>query len=449
MDSHLGLLLLVQLGLIALNAVFASAEIAVISMSDVKLEKLAANGNKRAQRLVRLTSQPARFLATIQVAITLSGFLGSALAADNFSDVVVDWLISLGVSIPRSVLDTAAVVFITLILSYFTLVFGELVPKRVAMRKAEGIALGVSGLIGGISVVFKPVVWFLTASTNLVLHLIGIDPNAEDERVSEEEIRMMVDVGSQKGTIDPQEKEIIQNVFEFDDLSAGEIAVHRTDMELLWMEDSPEQWDETIRQGERSVYPVCSETVDNVIGVLKAKRYFRLKEYDRDTVMANAVEPAYFVPENVKADVLFRNMKKSHSFFAVVLDEYGGVAGIVTMNDLLEQLVGDFEAESQQEARQARIEKQELDGRTLWHISGTADIKEVQKTLGLHISDCDCETFGGYVFGLLGTVPVDGQRLSFETDELIISLEEIEDHQLLRAVVEKKKWTSAEADNVT
>ena len=217
--SSIIFMILLQVVLIALNAVFACAEIAVISMNDNKLAKMASEGDKRAIRLARLTSQPARFLATIQVAITLSGFLGSAFAAENFSGVLVDWLVGLGVPISAKVLDSIAVVFITIVLSYFTLVFGELVPKQVAMRKAEPLALGMSGLISTIAKIFAPLVSFLTMSTNGVLRLMGIDPNAEDDEVSEEEIRMMVDVGSEKGTIDHQDREFIQNVFEFDYLS--------------------------------------------------------------------------------------------------------------------------------------------------------------------------------------------------------------------------------------
>ena len=226
MENSILFMILLQVFLILLNAVFASAEIAVISINDAKLARMAAEGDKRAVRLARLTSQPARFLATIQVAITLSGFLGSAFAAENFSDGLVNWLVSLGVGVPAATLDAIAVVIITLVLSYFTLIFGELVPKRVAMRKAESLALGISGLISAIAKLFAPIVWFLTASTNAVLRLLGIDPNAEEETVSEEEIRMMVDVGTQKGTIDHEEKQFIQNVFEFDDLTAGEIATH-------------------------------------------------------------------------------------------------------------------------------------------------------------------------------------------------------------------------------
>ena len=204
MKDSIALQIILQIILIALNAVFACAEIAVISMNDNKLAKMAENGDKRAVRLARLTSQPARFLATIQVAITLSGFLGSAFAADNFADRLVKWLLSLGMPVPESTLNTVSVILITLILSYFTLVFGELVPKRIAMKKAEALALGMSAMISFISKLFAPIVWALTASTNGILRLCGIDPNAEEDQVSEEEIRMMVDVGNQKGVIDSE-----------------------------------------------------------------------------------------------------------------------------------------------------------------------------------------------------------------------------------------------------
>ena len=261
MENSILFMILLQVFLILLNAVFASAEIAVISINDAKLARMAAEGDKRAVRLARLTSQPARFLATIQVAITLSGFLGSAFAAENFSDGLVNWLVSLGVGVPAATLDAIAVVIITLVLSYFTLIFGELVPKRVAMRKAESLALGISGLISAIAKLFAPIVWFLTASTNAVLRLLGIDPNAEEETVSEEEIRMMVDVGSQKGTIDHEEKQFIQNVFEFDDLTAGEIATHRTDLTILWLEGGRRAWRSGLLPSTTAATPgiLCAE----------------------------------------------------------------------------------------------------------------------------------------------------------------------------------------------
>lgn len=334
--------IILQVILILLNAVFASAEIAVISMNDARLAALAAKGDKRAVKLARLTSKPAKFLATIQVAITLSGFLGSAFAADNFSQIITDAIMSTGIKIPEKTVDTFSVIVITLILSYFTLIFGELVPKRIAMRKAEQLALAISGLVSFISLVFAPIVWLLTASTNGVLRLIGIDPNQKDDEVTEEEIRMMVDAGSENGTIHEQEKEIIQNVFEFDDMTADEIATHRTGITLLWLEETDEQWQKTIYSSRHTYFPVCDNDIDNIVGVLNSKNYFRLNDKSRENVMKNAVKTPYFVPETIKADVLFREMKLKKEFFAIVIDEYGGMSGIVTITDLLECIVGEI-----------------------------------------------------------------------------------------------------------
>ncbi|OUN02740.1 hemolysin [Flavonifractor sp. An92] len=425
-------MILLQVFLILLNAVFASAEIAVISINDAKLARMAAEGDKRAVRLARLTSQPARFLATIQVAITLSGFLGSAFAAENFSDGLVSWLVGLGVGIPAATLDAIAVVIITLVLSYFTLIFGELVPKRVAMRKAESLALGISGLISAIAKLFAPIVWFLTASTNAVLRLLGIDPNAEEETVSEEEIRMMVDVGTQKGTIDHEEKQFIQNVFEFDDLTAGEIATHRTDLTILWLEESMEEWASTIHNSRHTRYPVCGESADDVVGILNAKDYFRLTDRSREAVLEQAVETPYLVPDSVKADVLFRNMKSGCHPLAVVLDEYGGMTGIVTINDLVEQLVGDLGEEDVCRSALPLIEA--VDSGT-WKIRGEAPLEEVAQVLGVTLPCDDFDTFNGLVFGAVATIPEDGATIEVETAGLVIRVTEIRNHQVVMALV--------------
>lgn len=432
MENSILLMILLQVVFIALNAVFASAEIAVISMNDSKLAKLAAEGNKRAIRLARLTSQPSRFLSTIQVAITLSSLLGSAFASENFSDMLTDWLLSLGVPIPAKTLNTISMVVITIILSYFTLIFGELVPKRVAMRKAETLALGMATLLSTIAKLCTPIVAFLTLSTNAVLRLLGIDPNAEDDEVSEEEIRMMVDAGSEKGAIDHQEKEFIQNVFEFDDLTAGEIATHRTEITLLWLEESMEDWKNTIYNSRHTLYPICDESADDIVGILNAKDYFRLEDKSRESVMKNAVKPAYFVPENVKADVLFRNMKHTRNNLAVVLDEYGGMSGIITMNDLLEQLVGEFSDDETVEDEILPIEP--IDSKT-WKIHGSASLDDVSKALGVSLTYEDCDTFNGLVFGALGTVPQDGSVVEVETPELMIKVTDIQDHQVETAIV--------------
>ena len=435
MGNSIWFLLLLQAVLIALNAIFACAEIAVLSINEVKLERMAEQGDKRAKRLFKLTREPAKFLSTIQVAITLSGFLGSAFAADNFSDPLVDWVLSLGVTIPRATLSTLALILITVILSYFTLVFGELVPKRVAMKRAESLGLGISGLVSGISIAFKPIVWFLSVSTDTILRLMGIDPNETQEQVSEEEIRMMVDAGSEKGAIDEQEKEFIDNVFEFDDLTAEEIATHRTDVTILWKEDDMSQWDETIHESRHTLYPVCEDSPDNVVGTLNAKDYFRLRDRSRENVLA-LVKPAFFVPETIKADVLFRKMKKTRNNMAVVLDEYGGMEGIITLNDLVERLVGDLgEDTPEEEAAEPHIEQ--LDGNT-WAIIGNVDLYDIEQALDVDIGLEEVDTFTGLVFNELDMVPGDGdQSIELDFKGLHIRITRVEDHQIVYAEVTK------------
>lgn len=432
--------ILLQLVLIGLNAVFACAEIAVISMNDNKLAQLVSQGDKRAVRLARLTNQPARFLATIQVAITLSGFLGSAFAADNFSDRLVSFLVSIGAPISEATLNAVSVVLITLILSYFTLVFGELVPKRLAMKKAEPLALGMASMISCVAKITSPIVWFLTLSTNAILRLLGLDPSAEENELSEEEIRMMVDIGNQKGVIDADEKEIIHNVFDFDDTSVGEFATHRTKLSILWLEDDPEEWETTIHETRFSRYPICEGSADNVLAILNVKDYFRLQDKSRDNVLAHAVHPAYFVPQSICADVLFRQMKATRNHFAVVLDEYGGVFGVVTLYDLLEQLVGDLDPQLQEEADETLIE-QIAEG--TFRVSGGATIGSVNTQLGISLPGSEHSTFGSFVFDRYGFIPTDGTQFELLAENLQIKVTEIQSHRLKSAVVTLSKETAS------
>ena len=333
-------------------------------------------------------------------------------------------------------LESIAVVLITLILSYLTLVFGELVPKRVAQRKAEQLALSLSGLISSISRAFSPLVWLLTASTNGVLRLMGIDPNEQDNEVSEEEIRMMVDAGSEKGTIDRDEQEFIQNVFDFDDLTAGEICTHRTDVELLSTEETMEEWTETIHSTRHTLYPVCEDSPDEVIGILNTKDYFRLSDRSRENVMANAVTSPYFVPENVKTDVLFENMRKGRIGMAVVLDEYGGMVGIVTITDLIEQLVGSLEEEDVNDPDTVGIKKT---GEDTWAVSGNAELEELEETTGVPFTSDDFETLTGLVFSVLGTIPPDGKAdIDVELPMAFVHITKVNDHQLAECTLRIK-----------
>lgn len=329
--------------LIILNAIFASAEIAVLSTSEMKLRILAEQGDKRAKKLLFLTEQPSRFLATIQVAITLAGLLQSAFAAENFAQPFVAWLVRLGVPIAPSVLKSICIVFITLILAYFTLVFGELVPKRVAMKKAESMALRMAGLLYFVSKAFAPLVGLLTVSTNLVLRIFGMNPKEEEQAVSEEEIRMLLAEGEEKGTIPSKENELIQNVFEFDDISVGEICTRRKDVDFLWIRDTEQEWEQILAKTEHSYYPVWDERQQDVMGILDARMYLRMKQRTRERILAQVVQEPFFVPETIKANALFEQMKEKKNYFAVVVDEYGTIAGIVTLHDIMESIVGDLE----------------------------------------------------------------------------------------------------------
>ncbi len=434
MGVSIFILLFVQIILIILNAVFASAEIAVLSMNETKLERMAAQGNKRAKRLVKLTKEPARFLATIQVAIPLSGFLGSAFAADNFSEPLVEWIVGMGVNISPSTLDTIAVICITLILSYFTLIFGELVPKRIAMRKSEELAMSISGLVSGISILFKPIVLFLSISTNFILKMLGIDPNEEDNNVSEEEIRMLVDVGSEKGIIEHQEKEFIQNVFEFNDIIVGTIVTHRMDVAVLWMPDSVDEWDKIIHNTRHTLYPICRDSIDDVVGILNAKDYFRLKDKSKNTIMNSAVVSPYFVMETTKANVVFKNMKSAKQSMAIVLDEYGGMVGIVTVLDLLEELVGDLNNIEEMAYEEESIEK--IDDNK-WEIIGNVRLSDIEEAIGVAFLSENCETLTGLVFQKFGMVPKDGNdQIDLEIENLHVFIDKVEDHQVVHTIIE-------------
>ena len=429
--------LILQIILIALNAVFASAEIAVISMNDAKLAALAAKGDKKAVRLARLTSAPAKFLATIQVAITLSGFLGSAFASDNFSGPLSAALVKAGVPLEEAALKKICVVLITLLLSYLTLVFGELVPKRIAMKKAEKLALGISGPLSFISKLFAPLVWLLSASTNGVLRLVGIDPNEQDESVTEEEIRMMIDAGSEKGTIDEEEKELLQNVFEFDDLTAGEIATHRTDVTILFLDETVAEWREKIIESRHTFLPVCEETVDNIVGVLNAKDFFAAGEASQEALLKTAVKKPYLVPESVRADVLFKNLKAKRESFAVVIDEHGGMEGVVTITDILECIVGDFDEDTLSE-NDGDPDILQLDDNR-WQVVGAAAIDEVDEALGLELDNEDYDTFGGYVLSLLGAIPEDDTTFTVEDDDISVEVTSVKEHRIEKTVVTKKQ----------
>lgn len=420
--------------LIFLNATFASAEIAVLSVNSTKLKKMASEGNSKAKKLLKLTEQPAKFLATIQVAITLAGLLQSAFAAENFAEPLAYFIFEKNTAIPIDILKTICIVAITFVLAYFTLVFGELVPKRIAMKKSESMALGMAGMLRGVSKIFAPLVGLLTVSTNGVLRLFGINPNEAEEPVTEDDILMILEEGNEQGTILEEENEIIQNVFEFNDITAGDIATHRVDVNILWTDDDDSVWAETIHKSRHTLYPICENSADDIIGILNAKDYFRLDSKDRETVLKEAVRPAYFVPKTIKADVLFRNMKATRNSLAVVLDERGGMDGIVTMYDLIEELVGDLNEEPEEfdklDPTITKISENQ------WKIQGNIPLEDLHEETGLNFETEDYDTFTGLVFDVLETIPNDGpQEIEVELPEMKVSITRIEAHQIDEATI--------------
>ncbi|HBF66103.1 MAG TPA: HlyC/CorC family transporter, partial [Clostridium sp.] len=415
------------------------AEIAVISMNDAKMKRMALNGDKRAERLIYLTDQPARFLATIQVAITLAGLLGSAFAAENFAGELAQFLKNSGVDTSLSFLRSLCVFIITLILAYFNLVFGELVPKREAMKNAEKLALGMSGMLKLVSKLFAPLVWLLSASTNGMLRLIGIDPEDEEEVISEEEIFMMLDQGSEKGTIDLEESTFIRNVFAFDDIPVEQACTHRVDVVMLEIEDDMETWDKIILENRFTYFPICGEDSDDILGVLDTKSYFRMKERSRELVMEEAVEKPYFVPETMKADVLLRNMRKNRRHFAMVLDEYGGLSGVITLRDLVQLLIGDMLNDAEEEEIKSIGEEE-------WRIMGSASLEDVSDALNIPLPIDEYETYGGFIFSELGKIPEDGSQFTIVTCGMEILVKEVLNHRIGETVVRILPVTSEKED---
>ncbi|MBM6677573.1 hemolysin family protein [Faecalicoccus pleomorphus] len=424
--------LLLQIILICVNAVFAGAEIAVVSMNGATLQARAEEGNRKAKVLMRLVENPSRFLATIQVAITLAGYLGSAYATDSFADPLVDLLHSWNVPISEGTLRSFCPLVITLIMSFFSIVFGELVPKRIAMQNKEKVSYALSGTLSFISKAFAPLVWLLTNSTNLVLRLCRIDPE-EEEEVTEEEIRMMVSQSLSQGQIEQDENAMIQNIFDFNDVTLDEICTHRKDVTALDLEDDLDVWDEKINQTSYDCYPVYKESQDQIMGVLDAKKYLRMANRTKEEVLKKAVLKPLFVLEGMKADHLLLKMKQTKTTFAIVLDEYGGFVGVVTLKDLLVLLVEDLEEEGHSNESEGIVL---LEDHT-WRIQGDAMVEDVNKILGLQLSDEEYDTFSGYVLDALGgTLPDSNTCFDIKTQDMMIKARMGNDHRVEEAIVQ-------------
>lgn len=417
--------IIVLIILILINAYFAATEIAFISLNDAKIEKQAKSGNKKAKQIVKMLKNPSKFLATIQIGITLAGFLSSAFASDTFANVLAPTLNKIMPFFSLDVWRGISIVIITAVLSFFTLVFGELVPKRLAMKYYEKIAYMSTGIIKTISILTAPFVRLLTISTNIVSKLFGVSEN-EEAIVTEEEIKMMIDQGQEKGTIQQEEKELINNVFEFNDIVASEIMIPRTDIFAIEVNEDITQVLKDVNEYKYSRIPVYSQTIDNIIGILYAKDILKLLNDKEQINIKENMREAYFIPETKPINEIFKELQKNKNQIAIVIDEYGGTAGLITMEDILEELVGNIFDEYDD------IEKEyeKIDENT-YLVSGSMSLNDIKKLLNINIPEGDYETLSGYLLEELGYIPTKKENVFIETKDATYKIEEFEEKRIL------------------
>ena len=411
--------------LILLNAFFSMTEIAFVSLNDAKIDLLAKSGDKKAQKIKKLLDVPSKFLATIQIGVTLAGFLSSAFAAESFADDLAPLLTPLLGSSAKNI----AIILVTILLSFFTLIFGELVPKRIGMKNHEKIAFATVGIIRAISIILAPFVKILTFATNAVSKLFGVT-ESDEEIVTEEEIRMMVDAGEEKGAIEEEEKEMINNVFEFNDISVSAIMTPRNDIFALDLNITvSELFDELENDRTYSRIPVYDEDPDDIKGILYVKDVLNKP---KDTKIADLIREPFYVPETMKINELFNELKLQKIQIAIVVDEYGGTAGLVTMEDVLEEIVGDIfdeydEIENLYEA---------IDENTYIFDAGIT-IYDLSKVLDIDIEEGDYDTLSGYFLELLGRMPKENEHPTVTTDKLEMTVEEFKDNRILTVKIHK------------
>ncbi|MDF2673803.1 MAG: putative signal transduction protein with domain containing protein [Clostridiales bacterium] len=423
-DNMLSQAILILL-LILINAFFAASEMAVISANKNKISSLANEGDKRAKSLIKLVEEPNRFLATIQVGITLAGFLASASAAVSISKYLSKLLNKINVPFITNASDSISLIVVTMILSYLTLVLGELLPKRLALQNSERVALFAANPIMFISKITLPFVKILTFSTNILIRLFHADINKIEERVTEEEIRMMINVGEESGVLNETEKEMIDGIFEFDNTLAKKVMTPRTNVFSIDINTPIDEMVDEILEEQYSRIPIFDDTRDNILGILYMKDLFTeiLRMDKRDIIIKNLLRPAYFVPETKNIDILFRELQKSKNHMAILVDEYGSFSGIVTIEDLIEEVMGNIFDEHDEDFEYNEL-IQKLDNNT-FIVNGLVSIDEINEKLNLKLPEEYFDTIGGFVIDLIGNIPEEGKESVVEYEEVTFKVEKI------------------------
>lgn len=415
--------ILLILGLLFINAFFAAAEMAIVSVNKNKINSLAEEGNKKALALKKLTSEPTKFLSTIQVGVTLSGLFASASATTGISAQLDNLLKNIGVPYSAQI----SVVIVTIILSYFTLVFGELFPKRMALQKSEAISMFAVKPLIFISKITSPFVKLLSGSTNTLVKLSGIKTDNLEEEVSKEEIKSLIEVGQEQGVINETEKEMIQGIFDFDDTLAKEVMTPRTDVFMINIETPIDKIKKQIMEENFSRIPVYEEDSDNIIGILYIKDFYAeaLDKGIENINIREMLRKPYFVPETKNIDDLFKELQSTKNHMAILIDEYGGFSGIVTIEDLIEEVMGNIFDEYDE----SEPDIKKLDSNT-YLVNGLLPIGELNEHLHLSLESENTDTIGGFIINLMGAIPTSNDCPAIKYENLTFKIEEVNEKRI-------------------
>ena len=414
--------LLLQLVLILLNAFFAATEIAVISLNEKKIKAQAEDGDKKAAKMLKMIEDPTRFLSTIQIGITLAGFLGSAFAADNFSERLTTALINKyqNLSAYHDFVEDVSVVVITIILSFFTLVLGELVPKRIAMHHKEKVSQAFCGIISFLTAVLRPIVWMLTITTNGIIRIFGIDPHEKEETVSEEDIVLMLDAGADEGSLNQDDIEYIKNVFKLDRMTAEDVMTPRKSVSYISIDYNDKEILEVIENDGYSRIPVFSAELDTIEGILYTKEYL-LHRKDKGFSLADAIHPPVFVPESIHLDTLFKDMQTDHNHIVIVVNEYGEASCIVTMEDILEEIVGEIWDEGDEAIDEiTQIDEHNFNVLTITSLDSFFEYFDLTVP-----EDIESATVNGWLTQLKEGIPEEGD--TFEIEGIVLKVTKADD----------------------